>query len=182
MEETVQPGEGSGMDGTSKAGIAIVGAVLLVAIFVAISNGNKKEASPLDAILNTTSTTSTAGEQTNNQPTTQMDNATELKIEDTQVGTGAEAKTGSKVAVHYRGMLTSGSVFDESYKRGQPIEITLGAQQVIEGWEKGIPGMKVGGKRTLTIPPAMGYGPNGYPPIIPGNATLIFEVELVSVQ
>ncbi len=167
------------MNTQNKAIIAIVVAVVLVGIFVAISNSNKNESSGLDKVLNSSSSVI----QNNQSSTTnQMDNATELKIEDTKVGTGAEAKTGDKVAVHYKGMLTNGTVFDESYKRGEPIVITLGAGQVIEGWEKGIPGMKVGGKRTLTIPPAMGYGAGGYPPVIPGNATLIFEVELVSVN
>jgi FK506-binding protein 2 len=190
MEEPTQPS--APMDSKNKAIAAIVVALLLVGIFVAVSNGNKKEAGELSSVLEQSSSTSQNSQENTDQPSSQQNNqptstkkmysdVTELQIKDTQVGTGAEAKTGDKVAVHYRGMLTDGSVFDESYKRGEPIVITLGQGQVIQGWEQGIPGMKVGGKRTLIIPPAMGYGPNGYPPVIPGNATLIFEVELVSV-
>ncbi len=104
-----------------------------------------------------------------------------LKIEDLKVGTGAEAKTGQAVAVHYVGTLTSGKKFDSSRDRNEPFEFKLGAGMVIEGWDKGVVGMKVGGLRRLTVPPEMGYGPMGYPPVIPPNSTLVFEVELVSV-
>ena len=104
-----------------------------------------------------------------------------LKIEDLQVGTGAEAKAGQSVSVHYVGTLTDGSKFDSSRDRGEPFDFLLGAGMVIKGWDTGVAGMKVGGLRKLTIPPEMGYGPRGYPPVIPPQATLIFEVELVSV-
>ncbi len=106
---------------------------------------------------------------------------TALKIEDEKVGTGAEAKPGQSVTVNYRGYLTDGTVFDESYKRGQPFTFALGSGQVIPGWDKGVAGMKVGGKRKLTIPPNMGYGASGQGATIPPNATLIFDVELVKV-
>jgi FKBP-type peptidyl-prolyl cis-trans isomerase len=106
-----------------------------------------------------------------------------LQIEDVKVGTGEEAVKGKTVAVNYLGTLNEGGKkFDSSYDRNEPIRFKLGAHQVIEGWEQGIAGMKVGGKRTLIIPPALGYGANGYPPVIPGNATLKFEVELVAVE
>lgn len=107
---------------------------------------------------------------------------TELKIEDLVVGTGAEAKTGNTVSVHYTGWLTDGTKFDSSVDRGQPFQFTIGQGRVIRGWDEGVPGMKVGGKRKLTIPPDMGYGANGSPPVIPPNATLVFEVELLGVQ
>lgn len=104
-----------------------------------------------------------------------------LKIEDLKVGTGAEAKTGNNVSVHYVGTLTNGQKFDSSRDRNEPFEFQLGAGMVIQGWDKGVVGMKVGGLRKLTIPPEMGYGKMGYPPVIPGNSTLVFEVELVGV-
>lgn len=106
-----------------------------------------------------------------------------IQIEDVEVGDGAEAKRGNTVSVNYLGTLaTNGRKFDSSYDRNEPFTFKLGSGQVIEGWEKGIVGMKEGGKRILTIPPDKAYGPNGYPPVIPANATLKFEVELVEVQ
>lgn len=105
-----------------------------------------------------------------------------LQIDDMKVGTGAEAKSGQSVSVHYVGTLTTGSKFDSSRDRGTPFEFRLGAGMVIQGWDQGVAGMKVGGLRKLTIPPELGYGARGYPPVIPANATLVFEVELVSVS
>ena len=104
-----------------------------------------------------------------------------LKIEDLQVGTGAEAKPGQSVSVHYTGTLTNGSKFDSSRDRNEPFEFSLGAGMVIKGWDQGVAGMKVGGRRKLTIPPELGYGPMGYPPVIPPNSTLIFDIELIEV-
>ena len=104
----------------------------------------------------------------------------ELKIVDTAVGDGAEVKAGDKVRVHYTGRLTDGTVFDSSVPRQQPFEFTVGAGMVIRGWDEGLLGMKVGGKRTLTIPPEMGYGEAGIGPI-PGNATLVFDIELLDI-
>jgi FKBP-type peptidyl-prolyl cis-trans isomerase FkpA len=105
-----------------------------------------------------------------------------LKTEDVKVGTGTEATAGKTVTVHYVGTLTSGSKFDSSRDRDEGFTFRLGAGQVIEGWDKGVAGMKVGGVRKLTIPPEMGYGARGYPPVIPGNSTLLFEVELLDVR
>ncbi len=105
-----------------------------------------------------------------------------VKIEDIKEGTGTAVKIGDTAVVHYRGTLQDGKEFDSSYNRNEPISVTLGTGQVIKGWEEGIPGMKVGGKRKLTIPPSLGYGEQGSPPTIPPNATLIFEVELVSIK
>ncbi|MGB3365219.1 MAG: FKBP-type peptidyl-prolyl cis-trans isomerase [Thermodesulfobacteriota bacterium] len=97
-------------------------------------------------------------------------------------GTGDKPTKGQKVKVHYTGKLEDGTVFDSSVKRGVPIEFTLGVGQVIKGWDEGIADMKVGEKRQLIIPPDLGYGPNGYPPVIPANSTLIFDTELVEVN
>lgn len=108
---------------------------------------------------------------------------TELKIEDLKVGTGAEAVKGKTVSVHYTGWLTDGTKFDSSVDRGQPFEFALGQGQVISGWDEGVAGMKVGGKRKLTIPPAMGYGEQGAGNgAIPPGATLVFDVELLGVK
>ena len=104
-----------------------------------------------------------------------------LKIKDVVVGTGAEAQLGDSVTVNYTGTLDDGSKFDSSYDHGQPFTFVLGARQVIPGWDFGVQGMKVGGKRNLTIPPELAYGAEGRPPIIPANATLHFTIELVSV-
>lgn len=105
-----------------------------------------------------------------------------LIIQDEVVGTGAEAVAGKKVTVNYIGTLSDGTKFDSSYDRGTPFSFTLGAGEVIQGWDQGVSGMKVGGKRKLTIPSSLGYGASGIPGVIPGGATLIFEVELLSVQ
>src|SRR5258708_27244595 len=111
---------------------------------------------------------------------------TDLKIEDEVVGTGTEAVAGKTITVNYTGMLTDETVFDSNvdakFGHVTPFTFNLGAGQVIEGWEKGFAGMKVGGKRKLTIPASMGYGAAGSPPAIPGGATLIFEVELLKVE
>lgn len=114
-----------------------------------------------------------------------MDNSqevTSLAVEDLAVGDGVEAIAGKKVTVHYRGTLLNGTVFDESYKRGQPFVFNLGAGQVIKGWDQGVAGMKVGGKRRLTIPADLAYGSRGAGGVIPPNAALIFEVELLGVN
>jgi FKBP-type peptidyl-prolyl cis-trans isomerase FkpA len=105
-----------------------------------------------------------------------------LKYTDDQVGTGAEAVAGKTVVVHYTGWLTDGTKFDSSRDRNQPFSFPLGRGQVIKGWDEGVAGMKVGGKRTLTISPDLGYGARGDGGVIPPNATLKFEVELLDVK
>ena len=116
-----------------------------------------------------------------NQPASTITMNNNLKITDTIVGTGQEAKVGDLVVVHYTGKLDDGSTFDSSVPRGMPFDFTIGEGRVIAGWEQGVPGMKVGGKRVLVIPPELGYGANGYPPVIPPAATLTFEVELLGI-
>ena len=109
-----------------------------------------------------------------------------LKYTDTKTGDGAAAAAGNKVSVHYTGWLynngAKGTKFDSSVDRGQPFQFTLGAHQVIAGWDEGVAGMKVGGKRTLIIPPELGYGARGAGGVIPPNATLMFDIELLGVQ
>jgi FKBP-type peptidyl-prolyl cis-trans isomerase FkpA len=109
-----------------------------------------------------------------------------LKYTDTKTGDGSTATSGNKVSVHYTGWLynngAKGAKFDSSVDRGQPFQFTLGAHQVIAGWDEGVAGMKVGGKRQLRIPPQLAYGEDGHPPQIPKNATLIFDVRLVAVK
>ena len=104
-----------------------------------------------------------------------------LKYEDSVVGEGAEAAAGQKVSVHYTGWLENGSKFDSSKDRNDPFQFNLGAGQVIRGWDEGVQGMKVGGSRKLTIPSELGYGARGAGGVIPPNATLIFEVELLDI-
>lgn len=105
-----------------------------------------------------------------------------LIIEELTVGNGAEAVAGQYVSVHYTGWLTDGTKFDSSKDRGDPFEFPLGAGHVIKGWDEGVQGMKVGGARKLTIPANLGYGARGAGGVIPPNATLVFEVELLATE
>ena len=105
-----------------------------------------------------------------------------LKCEDLQQGTGEAAKRGDTIEVHYTGWLTDGTKFDSSKDRGKPFTFQLGAGRVIKGWDEGVAGMKVGGKRKLTIPPELGYGARGAGNVIPTHAELVFEVELLRIQ
>jgi FKBP-type peptidyl-prolyl cis-trans isomerase len=114
-------------------------------------------------------------------PTTPPE-APKFEIVDITVGSGAEAVDGKKVTVHYTGTLQSGVKFDSSVDRGDPFSFLLGAGQVIQGWDQGVKGMKVGGKRKLTIPPELGYGSKGVGGVIPENAVLLFDVELLNVE
>ena len=122
------------------------------------------------------------GEKQVEELSEQEGGVSELNIEDIVVGGGEEAKDGNKVSVHYVGTLTDGTKFDSSRDRGDPFTFTLGAGEVIKGWDQGVLGMKVGGTRKLTIPPELGYGEAGAGSDIPPNSTLIFEVELLSVE
>ena len=108
--------------------------------------------------------------------------ATGLQIEELTVGTGAMAEAGQNVSVHYTGWLTDGTKFDSSKDRNDPFQFGLGQRQVIAGWDEGVQGMLIGGVRKLTIPPELGYGARGAGGVIPPNATLVFEVELLGIR
>jgi FKBP-type peptidyl-prolyl cis-trans isomerase len=105
-----------------------------------------------------------------------------LEKKDLVVGTGAEAVQGKRVSVHYTGTLTNGKKFDSSRDRNEAFDFVLGAGDVIKGWDQGVAGMKVGGRRTLTIPPELGYGARGFSNLIPPNSTLVFDIELLDVR
>jgi FKBP-type peptidyl-prolyl cis-trans isomerase len=105
-----------------------------------------------------------------------------LQYKDLELGTGTEATARKRVEVHYTGELTDGRKFDSSRDRGDPLEFVLGVGQVIQGWDEGVTGMKVGGRRILVIPPELGYGSRGAGGVIPPNATLVFDVELMGVK
>lgn len=156
--------------------VVIILAILgLVGYFVFRSS-----AVPTAMPLATTGQVDKATPTINPNPTITMDN--QLKTEDIVVGTGTEATAGKKVTVNYLGTLTDGKKFDSSYDRGVPFSFNLGSGEVIKGWDMGVVGMKVGGKRKLTIPASLGYGAQGAGGVIPPNATLIFEVELLNVE
>ncbi len=123
---------------------------------------------------------STASQES--EVTQQSSSKAKVKIEEITEGSGKEAKSGDTVVVNYKGTLQNGSVFDSSYDRKEPFTTKIGTGSVIKGWDEGIPGMKVGGKRRLTIPPELGYGAQGAGDKIPPNSILIFEVELVDVK
>lgn len=156
---------------------------LMLALAIALAGCGSKADQPSIATT-PTDQSATQPQQTTppeTQTPTQTADVTELKIEDLVVGKGVAAKTGNLVTVHYTGWLTDGTKFDSSVDRGQPFQFQLGGN-VIDGWNQGVVGMKLGGKCKLTIPPSMGYGEPGYPPVIPPNATLIFEIEMLKIN
>lgn len=171
------------MNGT-KTGIAVALAVVVAFGFLVFGSpifsnlGSSSDASGYTV----GSTTGTTQNSMNLSLTPGEALPTELVITDVVVGSGAEATPGSLVTVNYVGALPDGTVFDASANHGQPFTFPLGAGQVIAGWDQGVAGMKVGGTRTLVIPPDLAYGSQAVGNVIPANATLLFQVELVAVQ
>lgn len=150
---------------------AIVVAGMGIYLLFFSSAGNTAPNTPSDTDTNN------QGANSNNVFTVQG-----MKVEVIQQGSGAEAKNGDMVTVHYTGTLSTGEKFDSSVDRNTPFSFPLGQGKVIRGWDLGVAGMKVGEKRTLTIPPALGYGENGFPPVIPKNAILMFQVEMLKIN
>ena len=154
--------------------LALVAGLGLVAT-VAVACGDDGEETPA-----TSGTQAAVGSPAASEEATVT--ASGLQIIDLKVGSGASPQTGQTVVVHYTGWLADGTKFDSSVDRGQPFQFVIGTGQVIKGWDEGVATMKVGGKRRLIIPPELGYGAGGYPPIIPANAQLVFEVELLEIR
>jgi len=166
-----------------------IGLGMLIGLILILSNQSKT--SPVEEFTNldlSQPQNNTMTDQNNNPNTFSEPSAptisdvTELKIEDILVGTGPEVKSGDTISIHYLGTLIDGTKFDSSYDRGQPFETQIGVGMVIPGWDQGIIGLQVGGKRRLIIPYQLAYGEEGIPGAIPPKATLVFEVELVGIK
>jgi peptidylprolyl isomerase len=159
-----------------------------IAVFAAAACGEDESPSSNGTSSNGTETSSMAAETSGNAPGIPelsgevQRTASGLGYIDEEVGDGASLQSGQRVTVHYTGWLTNGQKFDSSRDSGRPFQFPIGTGAVIQGWDEGVATMKVGGKRRLIIPGDLGYGPRGFPPVIPANATLIFDVELLAAQ
>lgn len=161
--------------------LAAVLAVFLAACTQTTETASTETAAAAPATDTATAATTGADVDTFAIPSSPQTTPSGLQYSITRPGTGAQPQPGQTVSVHYTGWLTNGTQFDSS-RDGNPLEFTLGQGRVIRGWEEGIGMMKVGEKRTLVVPAALGYGERGYPGLIPPNATLVFAVELVGVR
>lgn len=154
--------------------------VIIFGIFLLLSSGNNKSKN-----ANRDSDPAIQGSTSVNDPytaTSTGEDVDELKIEITQEGEGEGATAGDLITVNYEGRLLDGTKFDSSFDRGQTFQFELGAGKVIDGWDQGLEGMKVGERRTITIPSELGYGSYGNPPKIPGGSALVFDVEMVEIS
>lgn len=159
--------------------IVIILLIIVVAAVLFVSIRRNRNVAVAPATSNVTEEKKAA----DNQPKQETSKSMGLEIKTTKEGTGERTvKNGDNIAVHYTGKLTDGTKFDSSLDRGTPFEFMIGQGMVIQGWEQGLLGMKVGEKRTLTIPSDLGYGSRGAAGVIPPNATLIFDVELISIK
>lgn len=173
--------------------IVASGGFLFLASVSRQDGGNDEATSSIDSVLNEQNVADIAQDFEDDinveeqvlggdQGMTDQEPVDELVVEDISEGEGEAAESGDTVVVNYKGQLIDGTQFDSSYDRGVPFDFELGAGRVIDGWDEGLVGMKVGGTRKLVIPPDMGYGERGAPPDIPPNATLVFEVELLDIR
>ncbi len=160
------------------SGFFLTGIIFVILVFLRPKNTNVQFE---DTSLSPTMAFNIINSQQSEQ-NEDMKNVTKLQIKDLKKGSGDEAVSGKKITVHYAGSLVDGTKFDSSYDRGTPFTFNLGAGEVIKGWDMGFAGMKVGGKRKLTIPSELGYGSRGAGDAIPPDSTLIFEVELLEVE
>ena len=170
----------------TQTGIAVALALAVVAVFFIFPSlspfGQPRASAPSQAAAAAAMATTTNTQTDSTSTAMPTANTDQLQINDEVVGNGPEAAAGDSVTVNYVGSFTDGKVFDASANHGSSgFTFKLGAGQVIKGWDQGVAGMKVGGKRKLVVPPSLGYGTNDYGPI-PGNSTLVFEVELLKVQ
>jgi FKBP-type peptidyl-prolyl cis-trans isomerase len=177
MEDEVQTGQKT--ENKYISVVIFLGVLLIIGTIIIFSGKEEKT-----QVLQTPTPTATiipTGVKPEGQENMQQGNVTNLEITDLVEGAGDVAVLGKKITVNYKGTLTDGTKFDSSYDRGIPFSFTLGAGEVIQGWDQGFAGMKVGGKRKLVIPPSFGYG-SADMGVIPPNSTLIFEVELLKVE
>lgn len=163
--------------------LSLILVVVIIAVFVYL-NSRKKQAvsTEVENITQDATIGKDSEEIKPSSPSEQIMEVEELKIEDLQGGSGDEVRVGDTVLVHYSGFLTNGTKFDSSLDRNEPFSFTIGEGSVIQGWEQGLVGMRIGGKRKLIIPPDLAYGNQGAGNVIPPNATLVFEIELLQIK
>ncbi len=167
------------MDQMTRRGMLGLAAIAVVAAACGDDDGDKKETAKAPATGNSGTVKASATNEGTGQVVTTPSG---LKYEDITVGTGAQPQRGQTVTVHYTGTLTNGTKFDSSRDANKPFSFLFGTGQVIKGWDEGVVTMKIGGQRRLTIPASLGYGASGAGGVIPPNATLIFDVELLEVR